>query len=131
MNSNCKNKIIRESFGLSISVLFSAVCGNNVAATFDEKKAMYLALLVKLLRNRVVRFIAPVADCYVSPTNPTPKLTVDDLEAQWNSPVDDIMAYVRTRWPVSVANENDVALVYYFYDLPGLIWLGDSVRTTV
>lgn len=116
-------EIIRESFGLSIFTLFSSVCGRNAKLSFEEKKSTFFTLLEKLLRDRLVILIAPGADCYVSPSNPKPKLTVHDPQARWSAPVEEIMSYVRGHWPNGTSDENDVDLIYYFYELPGLVWL--------
>jgi hypothetical protein len=131
MRTNHETEIVRDAFGLWISGLFSAVCGWNPGASFAEKKAFFFALLEKLLREGKVMFIAPGADCYVSPANPTPKLTVEDPKARWSAPVPEIMNYVRSRWPEEANDENDVELTYYFYELPGLIWVGENGRLAV
>lgn len=70
----------------------------------------------------------PGADCYVSPTNPNPKLKVENVEAQWRAPVSEIISFLRSRWPDSVREENEENLKYYFYELPGLIWVGEDGR---
>jgi hypothetical protein len=126
-----ENEIIRDAFGLWISGLFSAVCGWNPGASFLEKKEFFFAILEKLLREGKVMFIAPGADCYISPANPTPKLTVEDPEARWSASVSEIMSYVQSRWPEEVNDDKDVELTYYFYELPGLIWVGEDGRLIV
>ena len=128
MEMGHENDIVHDAFGLWISGLFSAVCGWNPGASFLEKKVFFFTLLEKLLQERKVMFIAPGADCYVSQTNPTPKLTVADTEARWSAPIPEIMNYVRERWPETVSEENDVELMYYFCELPGLIWVGEGGR---
>ncbi|AJC21294.1 hypothetical protein [Pandoraea pulmonicola] len=128
---NHQREIVRDAFGLWISGLFSAVCGWNPGASFLEKKEYFLSLLETLLREGKVMFIAPGADCYVSPANPTPKLTVEDPEARWNAPISEIMDYVRGRWPEKASDEKDIELTYYFYELPGLIWVGEDGRLVV
>ncbi|WP_175941830.1 hypothetical protein [Burkholderia pyrrocinia] len=131
MSMGYESEIVRDAFGLWISGLFSAVCGWNPGASFLEKKEFFFKLLEKLLREGKVMFIAPGADCYVSPSNPTPKFTVEDPEARWSAPVSEIMNYVRSRWPEEAGDENDVELTYYFYELPGLIWVGEDGRLVV
>jgi len=126
-----EGEIVRDAFGLWISGLFSAVCEWNPEATFWEKREFFFALLERLLRERKVMFIALGVDCYVSPSNPTPKYTVEDEEARWNAPVAEMMNYVRSRWPDGVTSEHDVELTYYFYELPGLIWVGEDGRLVV
>lgn len=131
MRMGHENEIIQDAFGLWISGLFSAVCGWNSGASFLEKKEFFFAILEKLLRDGKVIFIVPGADCYVSPANPAPKLTVEDPEARWGAPVPEIMNFVRSRWPERANDENDVGLTYYFYELPGLIWVGEDGRLVV
>ncbi|WP_155623398.1 hypothetical protein [Burkholderia vietnamiensis] len=131
MNMGHESEIVRDAFGLWISGLFSAICGWNPDASFLEKKGFFFALLDQLLRQGKVMFIAPGADCYVSPINPTPRLTVEDPEARWTAPVPEIMSYVKSRWPETINDEKDVELTYYFYELPGLIWVGDDGRLVV
>ena len=123
-----EKEIVRDSFGLWISGLFSAVCGWNKNASFIEKKEFFFLILERLLIERKVIFILPGADCYVSPANPNPKLTVENVEAQWRAPVSEIISFLRSRWPDSVNDENDENLKYYFYELPGLIWVGEDGR---
>ncbi len=118
-----ENEIVRDAFGLWISGLFSAVCGWNPSRSFLEQKEIFFVLLEKLLREGTVMFIAPDVDCYFSTSNPSPRYTVEDPEARWNAPVHEIMSYVRGRWPKEAKQKNDVELTYYFYELPGLIWV--------
>ena len=131
MRMEHETEIVRDAFGLWISGLFSAVCGWNQGASFLEKKKFFFELIERLLQEGKVMFIAPGADCYVSPANPTPKLTVRDPEARWSAPVSEIVNYVRSRWPADVSNEMDVELTYYFYELPGLIWFTDDGQPVV
>jgi hypothetical protein len=125
---NHENKIIHDAFGLWISGLFSAVCGWNPNASFVEQKEFFFALLEKLLRENKVMFIAPGADCYISPINPKPKFTIKDSRAIWNAPIPEIMNYVKSRWPEKVVDDKDVELTYYFYELPGLVWIDENGR---
>jgi hypothetical protein len=126
-----ESEIIQDAFGLWISGLFSAVCGRNPHFTLSEKKVLFLELLEMLLRRGTVMFIAPGADCYVSPTNPHPKYTIEDPGARWDAPVDEMMTYVRSRWPAKVNDEYDVELTYYLYELPGLIWVDEEGKLIV
>lgn len=71
-------------------------------------------------------FITPGADCYVSPENPVPKLTIEDPDARWSAPISEIMSFVRNKWPGEADDKNDLELTYYFYELPGLIWVGED-----
>lgn len=118
-----KSEVIRDAFGQSIYGLFAAVCGWNPSMKLSEQRESFFFLLEKLLEDGRVRFIAPGADCYISTENPRPKLAIEDQNAQWHAPVGEIMAFVRNRWPAEVNQKNDLELTYYFYELPGLIWV--------
>lgn len=121
-------EIVRDAFGQWVSGLFGAVCGWNADVKFPEQKELFFLLLEKLLKSGRLMFIMPGADCYVSSDNPKPKLTIEDPNAQWNAPVSEIMGFVRNKWPAEVNDRNDVELTYYFYELPGLIWVGKDGR---
>ena len=54
------------------------------------------------------------------------KLSIADPEARWRAPISEIMDFVRNKWPREVNDMNDLELTYYFYDLPGLIWVGED-----
>lgn len=126
MNIEQENRIIGAVFGQWVSALFGAVCGCYPNTKFQEQKEMFFLLLEKMLKNGRVMFIVPGADCYISPHNPTLKLTIENPEAHWNAPVSEIMDFVRNKWPAQANDVNDIELTYYFYELPGLIWVGDD-----
>ncbi len=73
-----------------------------------------------------VKFIAPGADCYVSPENPKPRFTIEDIDAQWNATPEEIVGQLRAQWPKQARNENDSELTMYFYSIPGIIWVGED-----
>jgi len=79
-----------------------------------------------MLKNGKIKFIAPGADCYVSSNNPNPRFTIYDIEAHWKAPAEEIIGYLRERWPASASEENDLDLAIYFYEIPGVIWVKDS-----
>lgn len=126
MNIEQENEIIGAAFGQWVSGLFGAVCRSYPNANFQEQKEIFFTLLEKMLKNGRVIFIVPGADCYISPDNPTPKLTIENPEAHWNAPVSEIMDFVRNKWPAQADDVNDLELTYYFYELPGLVWVGDD-----
>lgn len=126
MNIEHENEITRAAFGQWVSGLFGAVCGWNSEATFEEQKEIFFLLLERMLNDGRVMFIVPGADCYISSENPNPKLTIEDPKAHWRAPVSEIMEFVRSRWPVKATGMNDLELTYYFYELPGLIWIGED-----
>ncbi|MFS8048046.1 hypothetical protein [Rhizobium sp. BR 314] len=120
------DEIVRDSFGLWITGLFSAINSWNPTLSFDEHKEAFFWLIEYLLRVGKIKFIAPGADCYTSPQNPYPRLTIQDDEAQWHETPGSIVAYLRAQWPESVSAENDLDLQTYFYSIPGIIWVGEN-----
>lgn len=118
--------IVRDSFGLWITGLFSAISGWNPSLSFEEHKDAFFYLLEMLLRIGKIKFIAPGADCYVSPGNPRPRLTINDDEAHWHEIPERIVAELRAQWPEHVRDENDLDLSTYFYSIPGIIWIGED-----
>lgn len=126
MNIPHEHEIVRDAFGQWVSGLFGAVCGWNPSVKFTEQKELFFSLLEKLLDDGRVMFIAPGADCYISSDNPKPKLTIEDPDAHWKAPVAEIMRFVRDGWPSGANDMNDLELTYYFYELPGLIWVRED-----
>lgn len=120
------DEIISSSFGLWISSLFSAISGLNPGITFEDQKEAFFGILEYMLKNGKIKFIAPGADCYVSSNNPNPRFTIYDIEAHWKAPAEEIIGYLRERWPASASEENDLDLAIYFYEIPGVIWVKDS-----
>ncbi|MGO4330129.1 hypothetical protein [Cupriavidus sp. M-11] len=120
------DEIIRDSFGLWITGLFSAISAWNRTLSFEEHKTAFFWLIEQLLRAGKIKFAAPRADCYTSPENPHPRFTIHDDEAQWHEPPEAIVAHLRAQWPKHAHNENDLDLVTYFYSIPGVIWVGDD-----
>ncbi|WP_057391977.1 hypothetical protein [Ralstonia solanacearum] len=120
------DEIVRDSFGLWITGLFSTISSWNPTLSFQEHKEAFFWLIEQQLRAGRIKFIAPGADCYVSPENPHPRLTIQDEEAQWHETPTAIVAYLRAQWPEHASDENDSDLVTYFYSIPGVIWVGED-----
>ena len=120
------DEIINDSFGLWISSLFSAIGGRNPDISFEHQKEAFFWLIEYLLKNEKIKFLAPGMDCYISPNNPHPEFTINDLEAHWKASPQAIVSYLRERWPSTVSDANDIALTTYFYEIPGVIWVGDN-----
>lgn len=120
------DEIVRDSFGLWISALFSAISSWNPTLSFEEHKEAFLWLIERLLRAGKIKFIAPGADCYMSPENPHPRLTIQDHEAHWHETPEAIVAQLRVQWPRNACDGGDADLVTYFYSIPGVIWVGDD-----
>ncbi len=79
-----------------------------------------------LLNSGKIKFIAPNADCYASPDNPHPKLTTNDSEAHWDLETEQIINHLKNKWPDEVTSANDEELTYYFYEIPGVIWVDND-----
>lgn len=117
------DQVVSDSFGLWISGLFSSVSGHYPELSFSQKGNLFFQVVERLLNEGKIKFIAPGADCYVSPSNPHPSLTINDEAAHWNVGVPDIIAFLKKMWPVDVNSEDDIDWIVYFYELPGVIWL--------
>jgi hypothetical protein len=120
------DEIVQDSFGLSTETLFSAIAGKNPSLSFEEHKEGFFCLIERLLSSKKIKFIAPGADCYVSPTTPCPRLTIGDEEAQWHETPQAIVEQLRGEWPQQVRDENDLGLVAYFFTIPAIIWVGED-----
>lgn len=120
------DEIINSSFGSWVTSLFSAISEWNHGISFMEQKEEFFWLLEFLLKNGKIKFIAPGADCYVSPSNPNPRFTIYDHEAQWQASTSEIINYFRNHWPPDVSEENDPNLLTYFYEMPGIIWVDQN-----
>jgi hypothetical protein len=120
------DEVVRDSFGLWITGLFSAISGWNPTLSFDEHKTAFFWLIERFLREGKIKFIAPGADCYMSAENPHPRLAIQDHEAHWNAPPEVIVAQLLAQWPQHTRDENDLDLLTYFYSIPGVIWVGED-----
>ncbi|POP71960.1 hypothetical protein [Pseudomonas syringae] len=119
-------KITQDAFGLWISALFSSISSWNPDLSFTQQKDAFFTIVEHLLNHGKIKFIAPDADCYVSPDNPHPKLTINDSEAHWNLEAEQIIDYLKSKWPDEVTSANDEELTYYFYEIPGVIWVDND-----
>ncbi len=119
-------EIIQDSFGLWISGLFSAVRGYNPWMTFAQQKKAFFSLIEYMLVMGKIKFIAPGADCYISPNNPFPRFTIHDSEAHWKASPKEIVEYLIAHWPEDALDENDVNILLYFYEMPGVIWVRED-----
>ncbi|MBX7276957.1 hypothetical protein ACLBW8_27255 [Pseudomonas sp. M5A4_2d] len=117
------DEIVRDSFGLWVSALFSSIGSWNPEFTFEQRKDAFFYMVECLLVNGKIKFIKPGADCYISPSNPLPKLSIYDEAAHWDLSVKEIISYLREGWPKGAESENDVELTVYFYEIPGVIWI--------
>jgi hypothetical protein len=102
--------IVRGSFGLWISGLFSAISGCNPGFPFGDQKEAFFDLLKQLLDQGKVKFCPP--NEFWRPG--------DDV---WDVDIEKILKYLQDHWPVNVIPEKDAALTDYFYDMPAILWV--------
>jgi len=119
-------EIVEGSFGLWISALFSAVGARNPDLTFSQQKDTFFTVVEYLLTTGRIKFIAPDADCYISPDNLHPKLSINDSESHWVLSPRQIVSYLESKWPEGVGSEDDEALTIYFYEIPAVIWVDEK-----
>ncbi|MCC8535988.1 hypothetical protein ACDH70_15770 [Xanthomonas axonopodis pv. poinsettiicola] len=119
------DEITKDSFGLSLSTLFSSIEGQYPELDFYQRKEIFFAAIANLLKEGRIKFITPGADCYVSPENPSPKFSIENAEAHWNEGIDKIIIYLREKWPKDAMDDNDDELNIYFYEVPAVIWIDE------
>lgn len=119
------DKIANDSFGLSLSSLFSFIEGQYTELDFYQRKEIFFLVIEKLLKQRKIKFIAPGADCYVSPENPSPEFSIENTEAHWNESAENIINYLKKRWPKDAMDDDDDELNIYFYEVPAVIWIDE------
>ena len=118
------DKIIEYSFGVSSYVFFKNInyCDNM---SFDEHKEMFFRILEYLLKEKKIYLITPGIDIYRTPTH-IPKFSIFDKETHWNVSQKEAVRYSQERWPKKISNVRDVELVYFLYEMPGIIWIADD-----
>ena len=65
---------------------------------FLEQKEAFFILIRRLLDEGRVKFVKPDADVYCNPhLKLNPKLTIQDPEAHWDVPTDEIISYLQKK----------------------------------
>lgn len=113
MQINFIPEIIRDSCGLWMSGLFSAISGWNPHFTFEDQKSAFFYLIEKLLNEGKIKFYVP-------------KELWNGGNEIWEVEPEIIVSYLRRKWPNRVSSENDIALTNYFYDMPAIIWVDED-----
>lgn len=126
MRINFAEEIVHASYGSWMFTLLTEIGVRNPALSFAQRKEAFFALVAELLAQGKIKFIAPGADCYVSPATPHPRLTIHDVDAHWKASPQEIVAHLRAMWPDAATDEGDEALLVYFYQIPGVIWVDAS-----
>ncbi|MFC6570825.1 hypothetical protein ACFQDJ_04170 [Pseudomonas brassicacearum] len=107
-------------------LLFLALSSRGVLGCLSiSEEINFFFVIESLLNEGRIKFIAPGADCYVSPDNEKPKFSVADSAAQWDLEAGQIISYLKGKWPKNVASDNDEDLTFYFYEVPGVIWIDE------
>lgn len=126
MDTKFVEEIVRDSFGLWISALFSAIGSWNPELSFSQQKDAFFSVIEYLLVTGKIKFIAPNADCYISSDNLHPRFSINDEESHWSLDAKQIVSYLKDKWPEGVVSESDEALTLYFYEVPGIIWVDEN-----
>ncbi|WP_154660686.1 hypothetical protein [Pseudomonas cremoricolorata] len=126
MDIRLVEEIVRDSFGLGVSALFSAIGSWNPELSFSQQKNAFFSVVEYLLVTGRIKFIAPNTDCYISSDNPHPKFSINDEESHWRLDAQQIVSFLKDKWPEGVVSESDEALTMYFYEVPGIIWVGEN-----
>lgn len=126
MQTKFIEEIVHASYGSWMFTLFTEIGALNPTLSFVQRKDAFFGLVAELLARGKIKFIAPGADCYVSPATPHPSLTIHDTDAHWKATPQEIVAHLRSMWPDAVTDEEDEELLIYFYRIPGVIWVSAS-----
>ena len=117
------DECIEQQFGLWIIGLFFWF----PELDFRYQKESFFILLRRLLEEGRVKFVKPEADVYYNATlNPHPRYTINDPEAHWEAPSEEIIAYLQEHWPNTATDKDDADLNAYFYRMPAIIWKGED-----
>ena len=109
-------------FGLWINCLWHEY---DTLDTFEEQKEAFFFLLQRLLDDGKVKLIRPGVDVLWRDGNPPASgLTINDPETHWDAPTDEIIAWLRERWPEKAKDMHDAELNSWFFTIPPLIWKG-------
>lgn len=100
-------KIYSEAFGLWVSALFSAIEGNNKGLSFAAQKEVFFEIVKLWLDQGRIKFCKPS----------------DPLSEVWNAPSDQIVEYLKSRWPEDAMDEDNANLNMYFYEMPAILWV--------
>ena len=127
MEFNNLVETLEHSFGMWINGLWGNMLFDNREWSFCEQKEAFFILLRRLLEEGRVKFVQPEADVYYNATlNPHPRYTINDPEAHWEAPPEEIIAYLQEHWPNTATDKDDADLNAYFYRMPAIIWKGED-----
>ena len=99
----------KECFAHWISCLWFKYEGFS----FEENKEAFFWLLEKLLKEGKVRFCSPEDPLYRE-------------KKEWDATPEEVIVYLKERWPEDAKDENDGDLHIYFYQIPAIAWLGED-----
>lgn len=103
-----ENLVYSNADGLWVSGLFGAISGSYPGISFHEQKEIFFWLILKWLKDGLIVFC--------SPDSP--------LDKPWEADAEEILEYLKGLWPERAVDENDLALTFYFHEIPALLWVG-------
>lgn len=123
------DEIIADNSGRGANLLWDYVCYCEPDLSFEAKKERFFEIVKLLLEDGRMRIAKPDADVYFNPSQGRyPLQTVADTETHWIAPSQEILAWLRGKWPPGVKEEADPELTFYFFEIPTLIWKEEGGR---
>lgn len=112
-------EILTECFGLWSNSLWSRY---NGLEKFSDLKDAFFYLVDRLLTEGAIRFVRPNEDVLFTAGKPPPKKRVSDVETHWLVPNEEILDYLRKRWPKDAVDFDDRDLSLFFFEIPPIVW---------
>lgn len=110
MNNDDLDVVFRESYGLWISALFSALDSRMGNVDFSLKKEAFFDILELWLNDGKIAF------CHQE----------DPLGKIWNTNTPSIIKFLKEMWPSGVNSSLDEKLNFYFFEIPAVLWRTDK-----
>jgi hypothetical protein len=120
---NLIDNLCKKCFGKVAYCLFEIICMDHPGASLKEKKDIFFSSLDLMLKEGRIKLLSAQVDCYISPRNPNPIHLINDKHVHWKKSSEEIINALKNRWPTHVVTDDDIDLVAYFYEIPGLIWV--------
>ncbi len=108
---NDKEEILDNAFGMWISALFSDIVGYSPNLSFFEQKQHFFILVKELLDCGKIKFC-------------TPNEIWSEGNDVWNADSEEIIDYLKAKWPVLAQSESDLS--EYFYEIPAVLWVDEQ-----
>lgn len=104
-----ENEIAKGAKNQWVSAIFSSIAGHIPGISFSDQRDEFFRLIFKWLEEGRIRFSVPNELWQPG----------DDL---WDASPQEIVAYLRARWPTEAADEDDPRINDYMYDIPAVVW---------